>query len=53
MRDTFVHAFPVRWIYAMDHAKTKKNDVAEHPEVSNHVGLLANEPPGQAELPFI
>jgi hypothetical protein len=24
----------------------QKADVAEHPEVSNHVGLLINEPPG-------
>ena len=28
-------------------AKTKKADLAEHPQVSNHVGLLANEPPGE------
>jgi hypothetical protein len=26
---------------------TKKADVAEHPKVSNHVGLLCNEPPGE------
>jgi hypothetical protein len=25
----------------------KKADVAEHPRVSNHVGLLFNEPPGE------
>jgi hypothetical protein len=31
----------------------KKADVAEHPLVFDHVGLLANEPPGMAELPFI
>jgi hypothetical protein len=24
----------------------KKADVAEHPKVFNHVGLLVNEPPG-------
>ena len=28
----------------------KKSDVAEHPEVFDHVGLLVNEPPGKAEL---
>jgi hypothetical protein len=33
--------------------KTKKADAAEHLEVFNHVGLLFNEPPGTAELPFI
>jgi len=31
----------------------KKADVAEHPEAFDHVGLLANEPPGTAGLPFI
>ena len=40
-------------LQAPDQAKPKKKDVAEHPEVSNHVGLLVNEPPGQAELLFI
>jgi hypothetical protein len=30
--------------------ETKKADVAEHPEVFDHVGLLANEPLGTAEL---
>jgi hypothetical protein len=31
----------------------KKADVAEHPTAFDHVGLLINEPPGSAELPFI
>jgi len=31
----------------------KKADVVEHPEVFDHVGLLVNEPPGTAGLPFI
>jgi hypothetical protein len=31
----------------------KKADVAEHPEVFHHVGLLANEPPGTTGLLFI
>jgi hypothetical protein len=33
--------------------KTKKADMAEHPEVFDHVGLLFNEPPGKPELLFI
>jgi hypothetical protein len=33
--------------------KTKKADVAEHPEVFDHVGLLINEPLGMAGLLFI
>jgi hypothetical protein len=31
----------------------KKTDVADHPEVINHVGLLVNEPTGTAGLLFI
>ena len=31
-------------------AKNKKADVAEDPEVFDHVGLLANEPPSTARL---
>jgi hypothetical protein len=31
----------------------EKNDVNEHAQVSIHVGLLCNEPPGKAGLPFI
>jgi hypothetical protein len=34
-------------------ASEKKADVMEHPKVFDHVGLLVNEPPGMAELPFI
>jgi hypothetical protein len=34
-------------------ASNKKADVEEHPKVSHHVGLLSNEPPGAAGLPFI
>jgi len=33
--------------------KAKKTDVVEHPQVFDHVGLLVNEPPGSAGLPFI
>jgi hypothetical protein len=31
----------------------KKADVVEGPQAFHHVGLLTNEPPGSAELPFI
>ena len=34
-------------------ASEKKADVVEHPQVLHHVGLLVNEPPGQAGLPFV
>jgi hypothetical protein len=33
--------------------RTKKADVAKHPKVLDHVGLLSIGPPGDAELPFI
>jgi hypothetical protein len=32
--------------------KAKKADVTEHREVFHHVGVLVNEPPGMAGLPF-
>jgi hypothetical protein len=31
----------------------RKADVAEHPQALHHVGLLFNESPGTAGLPFI
>jgi hypothetical protein len=31
----------------------KKADVAEHPRVFDHVGLLVNEPSSDAGVPFI
>jgi hypothetical protein len=31
----------------------KKTDMAEHPQVFCHIGLLFNEPPGTARLLFI
>jgi hypothetical protein len=34
-------------------ADNKKADVAEHPKVFDHVGLLTNEPPGTTGLLFI
>jgi hypothetical protein len=40
---------PLVW----NHSSKKKADVAEHPQVFGHVGLLVNEPPGIAGLPFI
>ena len=30
--------------------RTKKADVAQHPKVLSHVGLLVNEPPGQGRI---
>jgi hypothetical protein len=30
----------------------EKADVAEHPQVFHHVGVLVNGPPGTAGLPF-
>ncbi len=33
--------------------ETKKTDVAEHRSVIRDVGLPLNEPPGDAELPFV
>jgi hypothetical protein len=33
--------------------KNKKTDVAKHPKVFDHVGLLFNEPLGTAELLLI
>jgi hypothetical protein len=33
--------------------KNKKADAAEHPEMFDHIGLLANEPTGIAGLLFI
>jgi hypothetical protein len=35
------------------HSRRKKTDVAKYLEVFDHVGLLVNEPPGLAGLPFI
>ncbi len=34
-------------------AKNKKTDVVQCPKAFDHVGLLFNESPGGAELPFI
>jgi len=33
--------------------QVKKADLMEYPEVFDQVGLLVNEPPGKAGLPFI
>jgi hypothetical protein len=33
--------------------RNKKAGVAEHPDVLDHAGILFNEPPGDAGLPFI
>jgi hypothetical protein len=45
-------AFP-GWIRNVLHHANKKADVAEHPMVFGHVGLLVNTPPGKAGLLFI
>jgi hypothetical protein len=41
------------WIQTSRVAQEQKTDVADHPKAFHHVGLLANEPPGRAGLPFI
>jgi hypothetical protein len=38
--------------YILVCGSNKKTDVADHPEVIDHVGLLSNEPPGTAEMLF-
>ena len=40
-----LHRIPFLVAEAPRHGETKKADVAEHPKVLNHVGLLFNEPP--------
>ena len=39
--------------YSLATNSAKKADVAEHPKVFHHVGLLINEPPSRAGLLFI
>ena len=42
------------WVDAADlRNRKKKADAVEHPQGLDHVGLLVNEPPGPAGLPFI
>ena len=38
---------------SMTGSNLKKNGVVEHLRAFDHAGLLVNEPPGQAELPFV
>jgi hypothetical protein len=38
---------------SLDRDRNKKADVAEHAKGLDHVGLLVNEPPALAGLPFI
>jgi hypothetical protein len=40
-------------LYYPARQQTKKADVAEHPEVFDHVGLLVNEPSSYAVMLFI
>jgi len=47
------HQLPPGWRFRETSFGGKnKADVAEHPKVFDHVGLLVNEPPGTAGLPF-
>jgi len=45
-------SYPVDLTFACV-TQNKKADVAEHPEVFHHVGLLFNGSPVTTELPFI
>jgi hypothetical protein len=48
-----VYRVPPSWLQAtLATASEKKADVAQHPRVFDHVGLLVIGPPGTAELPF-
>ena len=49
----FVHRFVPGECDHPSPTQTKKAGVVEHPEVFDHAGLLVNEPPGKAGLPFI
>ena len=40
-------------LLAREQFPKQKADVGVRPKAYHHVGLLANEPPGPAELPFI
>jgi hypothetical protein len=40
-------------VEVVEKTERKKTDVAEHPKVFGHVGLLVNGPPGLAGLPLI
>jgi hypothetical protein len=53
LESIFSIGFPFLVAEVPRHGKTKKADVAEHPRVFDHVGLLFNEPPGRAGLLFI
>jgi hypothetical protein len=41
------------WSHCPSPLATKKADVAKHPSVFDHVGLLVNGPPGRARMPLI
>ena len=45
--------FPAAFNRRVTPNTNKKTDVADHPEVIDHVGLLFNEPLGRAGLLFI
>jgi len=43
----------VHLLHASTARAQQKTDVAEHPQVFRHIGLLFNEPPGVASVLFI
>jgi hypothetical protein len=38
---------------APEQPQKEKADVVDHPQGFDHIGLLVNEPPGQAGLPLV
>ncbi len=47
------HPIPIWWMRRTETTANEKAGVVDHPQGFDHVGLLVNEPPGQAGLPFI
>jgi hypothetical protein len=47
MPTVFCGAFALIFAANPESLETKKADVAEHPKVFDHVGLLLNKPPGK------
>jgi hypothetical protein len=52
-KDVSIRYLPEITTIRCSSSQEKRADVAEHPGVFDHVGLLVNEPPGKAGLPFI
>jgi len=55
VNDVFIAATPQGLVVSgpLRASTNEKADVADHPTVIGHVGLLVDEPPGPAGLPFI